>query len=66
VKNFNTMKLLDAIIFSLSIAFLIIGIHQTITVGFSFSYFFFMLSISLLLLYKLRKGKQKQSKEHSK
>ena len=49
------MKLVDVIIFTLSIGFTLIGIHQTMVVGLAYSYWIFMLSISLLLLYRLRK-----------
>ena len=49
------MKLANVIIFTLSIGFFLIGIHQTMMVGIAYSYWIFMLSISLLLLYALRK-----------
>ena len=51
-------NLLQIIVFTFSAAFLIIGIHQTMTLGFSYSYWIFMLSISLLLLYKIIKDKK--------
>ena len=47
------MKLAKHIILSLAAAFLIIGIHQTITLGFEVSYWIFMLTISMYLLYRL-------------
>ena len=47
------MKLAKNIVLSLSAAFLIIGIHQTITLGFEVSYWIFMLSISMFLFYRL-------------
>ena len=47
------MKLIKNIILSLSAGFLIIGIHQTITLGFEVSYWIFMLSISMFLFYRL-------------
>jgi len=47
------MKLAKNIVLYLSAAFLIIGIHQTITLGFDVSYWIFMLTISMFLLYRL-------------
>lgn len=44
---------------TLSAGFFIIGLHQTMTLGFPYSYWIFMLSISLLLLYKFKKDKLK-------
>jgi len=55
------MKLIDSIIFSLVIVTFIIGIHQTIMLGFEYSYWIFMLSVILLLLFKLRKKPNKGS-----
>jgi hypothetical protein len=49
---------LQYILLSLSVGFLIIGIHQTMTNGLAYSYWIFMLSVSLLLLYKYRKKKE--------
>jgi hypothetical protein len=49
---------LQYIILSLSVGFLIIGIHQTMTFGLAYAYWIFMLSVSLLLLYKYRKKKE--------
>jgi hypothetical protein len=48
------------IIIGLSFAFFVIGIHQSITVGFEYSYWIFMLSISLLLLHRYLKQKKQQ------
>ncbi len=47
------------IIVGLAFAFFIIGIHQSMTVGFEYSYWIFMLSISLLLLQRYLKQKNK-------
>lgn len=47
------------IILGLAFAFFVIGIHQSITVGFEYSYWIFMLSISLLLLQRYLKQKNK-------
>lgn len=49
------MKLLDAILLSLSVGFLIIGIHQIMTIGFAGSYWLIMLSCLLLYAYSYRK-----------
>jgi len=48
----------DTIIFSLAIATLIIGLHQSVTVGLEYSYRIFMFSIALLLWLKLRINKK--------
>lgn len=48
------------IVVGLAFAFFVIGVHQSITVGFEYSYWIFMLSISLLLLQKYLKQKNKQ------
>ena len=50
------MKLLDVILLSASVGFLIIGIHQIMTVGFAKSYGIIMLSCILLFVYSYRKG----------
>ena len=57
------MKLARNIILYLSAAFLIIGIHQTITLGFEVSYWIFMLTISMFLLYRLMGTADKEKKE---
>ncbi len=54
------MKLLDHIILALCVALLIIGVHQTIVLGFNYAYWIFMLIIMLFFWYKLR---QKQRKD---
>jgi len=53
------------IIVGLAFAFFVIGVHQSITVGFEYSYWIFMLSISLLLLQRYLKQKNKGG-NHSK
>jgi len=57
------MKIIDVLILTMTIGFMGIGIHQSVTVGITESYWIFMLSLSLLLLYKLRKnnGQQKNA-----
>lgn len=57
------MKLFDVIIFSLAVVLFIIGVHQTIMVGFSYSYWLFMLCTGLLLWYNYRKNSRKQREE---
>jgi hypothetical protein len=47
------------IIIGLAFALFIIGIHQSMTVGFEYSYWIFMLSISLLLLHRYLRQKNK-------
>jgi len=45
------------ILLALAFALFVIGIHQSITVGFGFSYWIFMLSVCLLLLHRYQRGK---------
>lgn len=51
------MKLIDVLVLSLAVAFLIIGIHQTMTLGFGKAYWAIMLSVVLYFVYILRKKK---------
>ncbi len=51
-------SLLQIIILTFSAVLFLIGLHQTMTLGFMYSYWIFMLSISLILLYKLKKNKK--------
>jgi hypothetical protein len=51
------MKLLDIIILSLAVAFLIIGIHQIMTLGFGNAYWIIMLTLILFFVFKLRRRK---------
>ncbi|MDH4092179.1 MAG: hypothetical protein OEV74_10825 [Cyclobacteriaceae bacterium] len=51
------MKLFDIIVLSLAVALLIIGIHQTMTLGFGNAYWAIMLSLILYFVYILRKKK---------
>lgn len=59
-------NLIDIIVLSLAAVFLIIGIHQTITVGFGQSYWLYMLSIGLLLYQQIRKARKKQEENQPK
>jgi len=49
------MKLIDIIVLSLAVGFLIIGIHQIMTLGFGNGYWAVMLSLILYFVYNLRK-----------
>lgn len=51
------MKLLDASILSISLALMVVGIHQTWTNGIGFSYPLFMLAVGLLFWFQLRRNK---------
>ncbi|MFD2203903.1 hypothetical protein [Shivajiella indica] len=57
------MKTGDIILLSLSAAFVIIGTHQTITLGITASYPIFMLSVVLLFWYKYRQIQRKAEEE---
>jgi hypothetical protein len=52
------MKLVDVLVLSLAVAFLIIGIHQTMTVGIENAYWAIMLSVALYFVFILRKKKR--------
>ncbi|MCD9016982.1 hypothetical protein [Parachryseolinea silvisoli] len=52
------MKLLDIILLSLAVAFLIIGIHQTMTLGIGQAYWALMLTSVLFFVIVLRKKKR--------
>ncbi|WP_339875556.1 hypothetical protein [uncultured Algoriphagus sp.] len=49
------MKLLDALLLSLSLALMIVGIHQTVTQGVGASYAIFMFAVALLFWFQYRK-----------
>ena len=51
------MKLLDTILLSLAVVFVIIGIHQTMTVGLGGAYWALMLALLLFFLINLRRRK---------
>jgi len=57
------MKTSDIILLSLSAAFVIIGTHQTITLGITASYPIFMLSVALLFWYKYRQIQRRMEEE---
>jgi predicted membrane-bound dolichyl-phosphate-mannose-protein mannosyltransferase len=52
------MKLPDILILSLAVAFLIIGIHQIMTVGLGNGYWAMMLALIFFFLLNLRRRKQ--------
>jgi hypothetical protein len=49
------MKLPDVILLSLAVAFIIMGIHQVMTVGFGGAYWALMLALVFFFLYNLRR-----------
>lgn len=53
------MKFIDTLLFSFAILFLLIGIHQSMMVGFAASYWLFMLSFGGLMWYQIRKKNRK-------
>lgn len=57
------MKLLDAIIFSVALALIVVGIHQTMVLGIGFSYSLFMLAVGLLFWFQLRRNKAREISE---
>jgi hypothetical protein len=52
------MKLPDILLLSLAVAFLIIGIHQIMTVGLGNGYWAMMLALIFFFLFNLRRRKQ--------
>ncbi len=57
------MKLLDAIIFSVALALVVVGIHQTMVLGIGFSYSLFMFAVGLLFWFQLRRNKAREISE---
>jgi hypothetical protein len=51
------MKLIDASILSIALAFIVVGIHQTMVNGIGFSYSLFMFAVGLLFWFQLRRNK---------
>ncbi len=60
------MSILQSILFFLSLGLLIVGAHQTFTVGFYESYWLFMLSLVLLFIYGALKKNNKDSATENK
>ena len=52
------MKLLDYLLFSASVAFLVIGIYEVMVLGVGAAYGIFMISIVLLFLFWYRKSQR--------
>ena len=55
------MKLIDTIILSLAVVFIIIGIYEIITKGIGHAYWAVMLAIILFFVYNYRKNAAKKS-----
>ena len=53
----TSMKLIDVLLLSLAVAFLIIGIDQIMTLGLGKAYWAIMLSLILYFAFNLRKKK---------
>jgi len=51
------MKLRDALLLSLAVGFMIIGIHQIMTVGFAKGYWAIMISLIAFFVFNLQKRK---------
>ena len=56
------MKLRDSILLSLTVGFLIIGVHQTMTVGFQKAYWALMICLILFFAYGLSKKPKSTNK----
>ncbi|HYF70884.1 MAG TPA: hypothetical protein VD884_22270 [Ohtaekwangia sp.] len=54
------MKLSDILLLGLALAFIIIGIDQTIVLGFNHAYWAFMAALTLFFVFNFKKNKQKQ------
>jgi hypothetical protein len=52
------MKLADILLLGLTLAFLIIGVDQTIVLGFSHAYWAFMVALVTFFLFTLRKSRK--------
>jgi preprotein translocase subunit YajC len=55
------MKLIDALILSLSLALIIVGIHQTLVNGIGSAYAIFMVAVALLFWFQLRRNQKQDS-----
>lgn len=55
------MKLIDALILSLSLALIIVGIHQTLVNGIGSAYAIFMVAVALLFWFQLRRNQKHDS-----
>ena len=59
-KKLLRLKLADALIISLSLALIIIGVHQSLTVGIEASYAIFMFEVAILFWFQYRRTKKAQ------
>lgn len=59
------MKVLQSVFFYLTIGLLIVGVHQTFTVGFYESYWLFMMSLVSFFLFNFIKKKQEAQQQAS-
>ena len=50
---------------AMAFALFVIGIHQSLTIGFQYSYWIFMLSICLLLLHRYKNKAEENSSKKS-
>jgi Flp pilus assembly protein TadB len=55
------MKLTEVLILSLSLALIVVGIHQTLTQGIGASYAIFMFAVGLLFWFQLRRNRRPES-----
>jgi hypothetical protein len=51
------VTLSQTILLSLTVVFLVIGVHQSVLHGFAGSYWIFMLMLTTLIIYQMRKNK---------
>jgi hypothetical protein len=58
------MRILGTVVFSLGVVFLLIGIHQSMMVGFKESYWLFMLSFIMLMVYQWVTPKKVETQEN--
>ena len=58
MANNTKFTLTEIIWLSLAVALFIIGLHQSITVGFMFSYWIFMFAIGFLFAFRLAVDKR--------
>ncbi len=55
------MKLLDILLFTLALAFFVIGIYEAMVLGIGQAYGIFMISLGLLFVYNYRKKRSYKS-----
>ena len=57
------MKLIDVLIFSFSLALIVVGIHQTLVNGIGSAYAIFMFAVGLLFWFQLRRNQNQKPPE---